>query len=291
MAPTEDIIELKPNFNGIGINLNALWRRLRRKAVPTAIVPQRFFQLFEAHGVALTQIPRLIPGLNLEHLSSAETLLPVLTPEHLRQAAELFGIRQAWLEGTSKIIYDCHYSYKNPWAFFEDIQPLVLDPLCFPVIAFTSVSNFNWKSGRDQPVLLVVREKCTQLGEKEIYRYRIHDQFLWGYWKSRLQIKAMMRVFYKKVGAPVRVHQIDKRILSDMEEGRVFPGHYFQRSVWLRSMELEDFSLMRSESYQAKEVEELPMVLEYIEAFKLEHVGEKGVENPRLSEEALSFTQ
>jgi hypothetical protein len=29
--PEEDIVELKPNFMGLGLNLNALFRRLRRK--------------------------------------------------------------------------------------------------------------------------------------------------------------------------------------------------------------------------------------------------------------------
>lgn len=43
-APSEDLIDLKPNFCGIGLNLNALWRRVRhwfgRKPGPPA-PPQR----------------------------------------------------------------------------------------------------------------------------------------------------------------------------------------------------------------------------------------------------------
>ena len=31
LKTTEDILEIKPNFMGIGLNLNALWRRVRRK--------------------------------------------------------------------------------------------------------------------------------------------------------------------------------------------------------------------------------------------------------------------
>jgi len=34
--PHEDILELKPNFMGFGINLNAAWRRLFRRSGPRA---------------------------------------------------------------------------------------------------------------------------------------------------------------------------------------------------------------------------------------------------------------
>lgn len=287
----EDVIDLKPNIGGIGINLNALWRWWHSKPNPLTIVPERFLKLFREHNVAVSQIPRLIPGLTLEQLSSPELLLQVLTPKHLKRAAELFGIRLAWLEGTSKVIYDIHPSYKNPWAFFEDYKTLKVDPFAFPVVGFTSAKKLDWRSDKDQPIVLVMREKCAQLGEKDIYRFRIHDQFLWGYWKSRIQLKAMMRVLYKQSEIPVRIYRVDASILKQMEEGRLIPGPYYRHGKWVRDIELEDFSLMPSESAQAKDPEELPTVLEYIEAFQLEHVGQQGVINPMCSEAAQRFTQ
>jgi len=290
MESKKDIIEIKPSIYGIGLNLRELWRRYfsKQKEDPITIVASRFLKVFHDHGVAVTEIPRLIPEVSLEQLRNTESLIKALTPEILDKVSKLFHIRRAWLDGTTSVIYDIHPSYKNPWAFFEDVETLNVDSFAFPLVAFCSVKSLDYKSDSDQYLLLVLREACAQLGEKTIYRYRIHDQFLWGYWKSRIQLKAMMRIWYKKFETPVPIYQIDKNILSKMEEGKIIPHLYYLKSSRIKDGYLEDYSLIPEESVKSKDLDEMPTVFQYIDAFKLEHLQD-GAKNPRGSKDTTVF--
>ncbi len=272
----EDILELKiPVLPGVlDINIREFLRWFKKKPNEkeddVLIVPKRVLQIFENHNVAVTQIPRLIPKLSLEQVSNPETLLSALTIEVLQEISDLFQIQRKWLEGTTDIIYNCHYyCYKNPWKFFKDLETLKIGIFDRPMVAFSSVSKFDNNSNKDQPILLVQREKSADLDDKPVYRYRIIDQFLWGYFKTRIQLKAMMHIWYKKYEIPVNIYHVDKKILEGMEAGKIVPDSYIRNSKQLRNIGLEDFSLSFEEDRLAKETEELDEVMEYIKAYKL----------------------
>lgn len=286
--PPEDIIEIKPSFYGIGLNINALWRRFRSKPDPVTIVARRFLQVYQDHGVAISQIPRLVSQLSLEQIRNPESLLPALTPEILQQTADLFRIQWKWLDGTTKTIYDRRYCYKDPWAFFEDLKTLKIDEFDFPLVAFCSSGKLDSTNHRDQPVVLVLREKCAQLDDQTIYRYHIQDEFYWGYWKTRIQLKAMIRVWYRKFQIPVPIYRVEPKILEEIKTGRVVP-HPFYRNRRLKGADLEDYSLLPSESRQSKDAEEMGMVFEYIEAYKLKDVGKNEARNPKTSGQTAKF--
>lgn len=290
MIQKKDILEIKPGIYGVSLNLRELWRRFisRPKEDPVTIVANRFIRVFKEHGVAISQIPRLVQGVTLEQLRDPELLLPALTPNILEKVAELFQIKLSWLEGTTNIIYDVHPSYKNPWAFFEDARNLKIDQFGFPLVVFCSAKKLDYKSDKDQALLLVLREPCAQLGDKTIFRYRIHDQFLWGYWKSRIQLKAMMRIWYKKIEAPVPIYLVSPNILSDLEECKLIPHTYYQNSRRMKGCFLEDFSLLPEESAKSKDLEEMPTVLRYIDVFKLDQI-DSGAKNPRGSRDTQDF--
>jgi hypothetical protein len=286
----KNIFEIKPRIYGISIDIRALWARLffKKETNPLLIIPARVLQIFKDHGVAISQIPRLIPGLSLKDLNSHESLLAALTPEIIKQIAELFKIQVKWLEGTTDAIYENGYycCYKNPWRFFEDINLFKIDRFEEPLIAFTSVPRLDYKSGKDQFVLLVQREICANLDGKIIYRYRIIDQFLWGYYKSRIQLKAMIRIWYKRFEIPVNIYKISSHDLEKMESGKIVPDLYLKRRKQLTDVALEDFSLMPEEDRVSKENEELSEVLEYINVYRLEDM--KG-ENPMNSQETAKY--
>ena len=101
----------------------------KSKSKPVTIVGQRFRQAFHDHGVEAAQIPRLLPQVKLDDLKSDETLLAVLTPEVLDQAAHLFGIRTEWLEGVDDNIYEYLHCYKQPELFFELLRLCGVAPI------------------------------------------------------------------------------------------------------------------------------------------------------------------
>ncbi|MBY0498519.1 MAG: hypothetical protein K2P74_02730 [Nitrosomonas sp.] len=83
------------------------------------LIRQRFFQVFEDHGIAVSQILRLLPQIQLNDLKSGDSLLQVLNHYVLEQTTQLFGIRRLWLEGVDDQIYELHNCYKHPEIFFK----------------------------------------------------------------------------------------------------------------------------------------------------------------------------
>ncbi len=267
----EDIFELKPGMYGLNVNIRALLRRFASggKKNPTLIVAERFLSIFEDHGVAISQIPRLVPNLSLDQLQNPESLRPALTPEILRDTARLFQIKLSWLEGITDQIYDYDFFYKDPWRFFDDFRKLNREDFFSPIAVFCSTTKLNYEGGRGQLIVPVLREKCAQFGDNVIYRYHIYDEFDWGYQKCRIQLKAMVRILEKKLKVPVvPMYQINKKILKGIESGRIVPRQYYGREKTDPS--LEDYSLSPEESAVSKEADELPIVLNYIKAYKLD---------------------
>ena len=88
----DDIIEIKPGFAGVAINVRAAWRRVSKQGRvdrgPT--VAERFLGLFDDHGVARGRIPNLVEGLSYRAVESPDALLAELRREQLVAASELF---------------------------------------------------------------------------------------------------------------------------------------------------------------------------------------------------------
>jgi len=270
----EDILELKPGYLGISVNLRAAWRRAFSKKTPDPVlgVPERFIKLFQYHGVAVSQIPRLVPAVSLEQLLSHEKLLSALTPQVIQKTAELFRIRREWLEGTSAEAYENLWCYKHPERFFEEIKTMDVKGVHFPVVALCTDPNFDAKRYKRQSMVLVLRERCADLGERQVLRYRIfNDEMDWSYWKCRIQIKAMIRLLEPLESfSVVPLFCVSEKELEAVESGCHIPHRILAKAKRLHDVSLEDFSLFPDESAVSKAGEELPHVLEYIKATRLE---------------------
>lgn len=268
----EDLIKMAPRLGPFEFNVNEFFRRLffKKKPDKALAVAERFLKVFREHGISDAQIPRLLPDITLDKLRDAESLLPALTRSVLEQASDLLGIEQTWLEGVSLRIYKQHWCYKIPNRFFEDLEKINLSDTTYPIVAFCSDSKLDFRSEREQPIALCLCEKISEFGEKEIFRFTVYgDGWDWGYWKSRIQLKAMIRVADQKLKIPaVPIYLVSRKELEEIRGGFCVPRVYFKKKP--RDISLEDFSLRYSESVKSKESEELPEVLEYIKNYKLE---------------------
>ena len=227
---------------------------------PVLEVPRRFVQLFEAHGVAPTQIPQLIPQLTLAQLRSPEALLPGLTETVLARTVELFQVNRKWLDGVEEVIYPPHLWYQDPQRFFEELNQLNLAGALNPVIAFGCHPKLDGTDDREQPLVLVLVEKLTELGGQEIHRYRIcFDAWNWGYPKTRIQLKAMARLVSTHYRCELPLYEVNRTTLTELQAGRRVP------QLGRRVGALEDYGLGADESAQAKESGELPAVMKYIQ--------------------------
>jgi hypothetical protein len=115
-------------------------------------------------------------------------------------------------------------------------------------------------------------EKCANLGDNEIFRYRVFDdQMDWSYRKCRIQIKAMIRIIEKIDDAVVPLYCVTPEELDSIESGYCVPRRILNRRH-LANTSLEDFALSPEESAVSKRSEELPDVLDYIETTKMSNM-------------------
>lgn len=158
--------------------------------------------------------------------------------------------------------------YKSPERFLDELASIDTDGVMFPVVAYCD-DDFTGRRRNRCHLVLVMAEKCADLDGKEILRYRVFmDHWLWGNSNSRIQIKAMIRIVEKKLDRPVPLYRVNGKDFLRLKKRLMVPRAIMeQERLW--DVSLEDFSLSPEESAVSKESSELPLVLKYIEEFRL----------------------
>lgn len=245
----------------------------RQPASSADTVAARFLQVFREHGVEASQIPRLLPQIKLDDLQSSSKLLAALTPEILDKAAQFFGVRVQWLEGVDEEIYDYLATYKQPTLLLERLTSIctnLTERPSFPLRVLVTRRNLNWRDGNVQQLAPVLVERIAIFGEEEICRYHIfRDGFDWSHTPARTELKAITRVIYDALHMPAPLFVISSKQMDNILEGRLIPRRFLS-GCQLTNPSLEDYVLSREESSVAKESEELPTVLSYIEQHGLQ---------------------
>lgn len=264
---SDEILQLKPNLYGVGIDLRALFKSLgfgkKPAPDPVELVAQRFLQAFLDHGVAVTRIPRLVDGVTLESLRGIDELIKVLTPSVLEATAALFGIQRAWLEGTANTIYPRRHVYQDLPAFLSLLPSGESASIRAPLRALCS-SPLDYAADRHQPLALVILEQVAMLDDDVVPRFTvINDVWDWSYRPARLQAKAMARIGFEKFGL-VPLYCVSEERLESILNGEAVP-HEVVAGTTVTDPSLEDYLLPPAASAVAKEVEELAEVLCYLE--------------------------
>jgi hypothetical protein len=275
----EDLIYFSVPLGPVSVSINGLLRKLfvRKAQSPSDIVAERFLVLFGAHGVAVSQIPRLLPQVGLDHLNSRDSLLGALTNDVLDETGKLFGVEREWLDGVSDRLYASRTIYKRPVNLFRDLATLKRDDDWFPVRALYCTNELNAADNRSQPLVLLLAERIAEFGDEEIMKYRVYsDTWDWSYGPARVQLKAMARLAFLALDCPVPLYRVGSGIMDRIMDGKAVPRSYLTGSP-LTNPSLEDFALTVEESGQAKECEELPTVLQYIRETKLDEAAARTV--------------
>jgi len=230
-------------------------------------VATRFVQLFNEHGVETSQIPRVFPDVTLGDLSVPSSLVTALTPEVIDRAAYMFGVQRDWLEGVSDEVYEPLNTYKEPArllvhlkAYAQPGESLLLAPLR----VVTVNRNLDGGSVAYQPLIPILLEPVMTIGEDTIWRYHVYREgFDWGYAQTRIELKVIARLVYRRLNTPIPLFQVTDAQMEDLLEGRLIPGK-FLRGCLLTEPSLEDFATSQQENCKARETDELPLVLKYI---------------------------
>lgn len=101
------------------------WTSWQERRDPVRAQATRVLRAFESHGIARTQIVRLLPpglALPMTAFASAQSLRGHLTPALLDWVAEFFLLERAWFDGVQKAAphSSCrHNFYKQPGALHQ----------------------------------------------------------------------------------------------------------------------------------------------------------------------------
>jgi hypothetical protein len=204
-------------------------------------------------------------GIDLKALTSPAALLAALTPEILDRTAQLFGIRRAWLEGVDDRLYELNSCYKWPSVLLDDLVKCQAVSGAAFVKIITSAKNLDHESAKQQALVLIWTEELLMLDEESIERFHVYgDSWDWSYSPCRIQLKAMARLVFQRLHHPVPIYRVSHADLTAIGKGRRIPSALL-RGCLLTDPSMEDFGLSPEESAVAKEVDELPEVLAYIE--------------------------
>ncbi len=254
-------------------------------AKSVSLVAERFLQAFREHGIEPAQIPRLLPQIRLEDLSTQEHLLAILTPELLDQVAKLFGIRSQWLEGCDETIYDYLATGKEPHLLLEHLRLLWQQPewrntVVTPLRILTTARHLDYLDDQCHELAPVLIEPIATLGDETIYRYYIYqDGFSWDHPPARIELKAIGRTIWQALRKPIPIYTISREEMEYVLEGRLIPRSLLNRCL-ITNPSFEDYIIDPESSGVAKESDELPAVIDYLTATGLDHFDFSLVDAP-----------
>lgn len=168
------LADAKIAADGLG-RLLGWWQNYRD---PIRAQAARVLAVFEAHGIACTQISRLLPdrfSIPMKNFASAEKLTEHLTPALLDWVAELFALNRAWLDGSAVAPHQTVGTYKYPKDFRAWLQERRSgEPFQFRLLVMKpSVKVIDPDSA--EGVVLVVEERFAFLDDLPVCRYFLVD--------------------------------------------------------------------------------------------------------------------
>jgi hypothetical protein len=211
--------------NLIKIDLHKSFKNKKDKS--SLLIAGRFIKIFEYHGISKDQIPEIFPDISLSDLTSKEDILAMLNEDLLKKTASLFCINKEWLQGETKKIYRGLGCYKRPEVFFDKLKDIDFEETFRPVLVFSVSRKLDFKSGKNQPIVLFLQEKITTIGTKDIYRYFLFsDGWNWRNYNGRIQLKAMGKIVWDKFEIDVPIYSISKKNFRKLQKGEAVPSEY-----------------------------------------------------------------
>ncbi|WP_375724252.1 hypothetical protein LXN10_01775 [Arcobacter sp. KX21116] len=239
----------------------------------------RFFKLFELHDIHINEIPIVIDkkfNITYYDISSKEKLLKKISHELLEWVASFFSININWLVGENDYMYETHHFDKDIFGFCKMINSISKEYDIYDIHLLKDFEldvNIDENNNTRQYVYPICQIKILELNGKYIYKYIVFEDYHWDYKRTRIELKVMVYLIYKKYvdyyksNVYIKGYDIGK----DMDYYSFIKGEtsYNQLHCFGYSWYPEDYVDDPLDSYVAKDTEERQEVLEYIEYWKL----------------------
>lgn len=186
---------------------------VKKKDSPINLIAEKFYKIFEDHGVSRGQIPSFTDKkFNIQYIDVEDinSIIPKLNDELLDWVSDKFGIQRSWFDAKeddywNNNLYNSIDCYKQHWTFFKLFEELidVLNPYQYrDYIKVKFIKNFDEFKAENSKylgsVLIIVEVLIGKTTTGPIYKYiLINNNLRWDYWKSRQDIKRMIRIVDK----------------------------------------------------------------------------------------------
>lgn len=247
------------------------------KRKPEPLVARRLLEVAVAHGLQPQGIPRLFPAIGYAHVDDPHQLIHAITPAVIDSAAALFGVRREFLEGLDDMAYFPFGSGRVP---ARESMSLVVDAVALavsawselpplargPLAVLTDGATPDRLSGRVQRLVPITIEPSGTELDGPVYRCQVFGGYMdWRNDDQRLGLKAVAWLVWHRLRKIVPIYRVSESELDDIMSGMAVPSVVFQRSI-LTNPSLEDYVMTPTSSGVAKETEELPEILAFLES-------------------------
>jgi hypothetical protein len=229
-------------------------------------IAKRLCELCNAHGVSLSQLPRIVPEIRYPDVKNTDALLESLTPQVVDSIAKTFGISSDWLDGTSESIYQTLWCYKAPenlFHFIKENQKTLSEP--FPLRLLSTKNAFDRERSSHELALVAVHEKEITPDFSFQWYTIFEDSWIWSHPPARLHLKALARTlwFSKNISIPIITTKL--RTIEAVREGKLVP--HAALNAPRKREHLEDYALTAKESLIALETDEVENVITLVKTY------------------------
>ncbi|WP_088227385.1 hypothetical protein [Desulfosporosinus sp. FKB] len=165
----------------------------------------KFFIVFEQHGIEVSQIPFFIDekwGVTFSDLLHNENLIKKINDGLLNWICNKFGIKRSWFD-SDDAIYNRVHCYKEVNKFVELLSDIIDEVGIYNqynskihVYALKDFKDFKAdKTTYNGRVLFIIEVQIGETSTGPIHKYiPIGNDFRWDYFKSRWDIKRMIAI-------------------------------------------------------------------------------------------------
>lgn len=266
---------------------------LEPQASELDLMADRVVEAFTVHGVAIADIPSLLPSGSLQRsdfLNRAD-LINKLNPKLIQHIADLFDLNPEWLKGVQKNsqIVPKYRWYKGVSSFAFRLSLLKHNARRVRVL-FVAENGITLealaKAKRDGDEVAsenigVVIEKEFVINDINYTSFEVWESERWNYWRCRYCLKAMM-MFCEKTGVPYDGITLPKNSIRELFYGNSMAKDIITRyDLWYPDTMLWD-------DPQNLERDELETIKKYYAETKAEKY-ELAIQRPYLVKDWAEF--
>lgn len=229
----------------------------------------RFFSLFQEHGIATLDIPKLLPPNTIKASSlrdSAQVIDMLEDDKVITHLCGLFDIRKEWIKGEDNLIYEHHRFYKRLSSVLSTIARHKVKTGSRVEVYFITKKNVSLvqlaeytkrEEHNDDSSVHIVLKFDQKINGLTFSTYQVWDSLSWDYSPSRYHAKALLLFCDKTQNYPTALSLNDQEYNDLVTNRQLLPTLLKRGNKWM----IEE--LVWEDDERNTEPQELPEIKEF----------------------------